>query len=160
MTPGTRRRAAWIALGVVTVAALAVVVVGSSRPSDAPAARAARLEQQIACPVCDGQSVAESNAPEARAIRDDIPDRIAAGLTDAEIRAAYVARYGDSVLLAPAGSGLDLLAWALPLAVLAVGALGVVVAVRRWARAPRLVPGPDDVAAVEAARRPAGDDER
>ncbi|MFM7224093.1 MAG: cytochrome c-type biogenesis protein CcmH, partial [Actinomycetota bacterium] len=113
--------------------------------------------QQIACPVCDGQAVSESNAPEARAIRDDIPERIAAGESDAEIRAAYVARYGDGVLLAPAGAGLGLLAWALPLVVLALGALGVGLTVRRWSRAPRLVPAPEDVTAVEAARRDRGD---
>ena len=154
---GGRRRVAWVLLGLVTVGALGVLVARSTRPSDAPAARVTRLEQQIACPVCDGQSVAESNAPEARAIRDDIPERVADGQTDAEIRAAYVARYGDGVLLAPAGSGLGLVAWALPLCVLALGGLGVVVAVRRWSRVTRLVPDADDVATVEAARREAGE---
>ena len=53
----------WLGLAVVVVIAV-VVLVGRSGPSDAPAARAARLENELACPVCTGESVADSNAPE------------------------------------------------------------------------------------------------
>ena len=59
---------AWVALAVIVVVAVAVLVV-RSRPSSSPSARAARLSSELACPVCTGESVAESNAPESRAIR-------------------------------------------------------------------------------------------
>jgi cytochrome c-type biogenesis protein CcmH len=145
------RRWSWLALAAVVVVALVLLVV-RSRPDDSAPARAARLEREIACPVCEGQSVAESNAPEARAMRDDIPARIAAGETDAQIKAAYVSRFGPQVLLAPSNRGIDLVAWAFPVAVLLVGVAGIGVVVRRWSRTPRLTATADDEAVVDQAR--------
>ena len=60
-----RKLAPWLALALVVVVAIVVLVV-RSRPDNSPAARAARLEHQLACPVCDGQSVADSNSPQSR----------------------------------------------------------------------------------------------
>ena len=51
----------WLALAAVLLIAVAVLVARSG-PSHTPAARAARLESQLACPVCTGESVADSNA--------------------------------------------------------------------------------------------------
>src|SRR6185503_18799037 len=115
-----------------------VVLVVRSRPDNSPAARTARLEHQLACPVCDGQSIADSNAPQSRAIRADIPRRIAAGQSDAEIRAFDVSRYTERILMTPSNSGLGIVAWGLPALVVILGAAGIAVAVRRWSRAPRL----------------------
>jgi cytochrome c-type biogenesis protein CcmH len=146
-----KRWAPWIALAVVVVVALVVVVV-RSRPSDSPAARAERLTRELACPVCEGQSVADSNAPESREIRADIPRRIAAGQSDADIRAFYVSRYGSHILLTPANGGIGLVAWMLPVGALLLGALGLVVAFRRWSRTPRLAATAEDEAIVQSAR--------
>jgi cytochrome c-type biogenesis protein CcmH len=147
----TRSWAPWAMLGVVAVTALVALAV-RSQPSDSPAARAARLSRELACPVCDGQSVADSNAPEARQIRDDIPRRIEAGESDQQIRDAYVRAYGDRVLLTPDSSGIGFVAWALPAGVLVVGGAGIVLAIRRWSRTPRLTATADDEALVERER--------
>ncbi|MFN8025530.1 MAG: cytochrome c-type biogenesis protein CcmH [Acidimicrobiia bacterium] len=56
-----------------------------------------------------------------RAIRTDVKKRIAAGQSDDEIRDAYVARYGEEILLQPKEPGLGLLVWVLPVLVLVVG---------------------------------------
>src|SRR3954454_20522909 len=100
-----KRLIPWFALALVVVVAVVVLVV-RSRPDNSPAARAARLEQQLACPVCEGQSVADSNPPQSRAVRADIPRRIAAGQSDAEIRQYYVSRYTERILETPSNSGL------------------------------------------------------
>jgi cytochrome c-type biogenesis protein CcmH len=145
-------------LGPVAIACIAVLIV-RSQPDDSLAARAARLERQLACPVCEGQSVADSNAPESRQIRADIPTRLRAGESDAEIRAAYVRAYGDRILLSPEGSGLGAIAWGLPALVIVAGAGGIVVALRRWARTPRLAATADDEGVVRDAREHRLDDE-
>jgi cytochrome c-type biogenesis protein CcmH len=144
-------------LGAVVIACVGVLIV-RSQPDNSPAARAARLEHQLACPVCEGQSVADSNAPESRQIRADIPARIRAGESDAQIRAAYVRAYGDRILLTPSGSGLGAVAWGLPALVIVAGAGGIVVALRRWARAPRLAVTADDEDVVRDAREHRLDD--
>jgi cytochrome c-type biogenesis protein CcmH len=141
----------WLGLGVIVVVAV-VVLVGRSGPSSAPAARAARLENELACPVCTGESVADSNAPESRAIRVDIAKRIRVGEHDGEIRDAYVATYGERVLLTPSNGGLGIVAWGVPVIALVIGGGGIVLALRRWSRSPRLAATAADAAVVADAR--------
>ncbi|MDP9333041.1 MAG: cytochrome c-type biogenesis protein CcmH [Actinomycetota bacterium] len=147
----SRKLLPWFALIVVVIVGVVVLVV-RSRPDSSPAARAERLEHQLACPVCDGQSIADSNSPQSRAIRDDIPRRIAAGQSDAEIRAFYVSRYTERILETPSNSGLGIVAWGLPALAVILGSASIVVAVRRWSRAPRLTATDADEDIVRRAR--------
>ncbi len=147
----SRKLLPWFALGLVVVVAIVVLVV-RSRPDASPTARAYRLEHQLACPVCEGQAVFDSNSPQAAAIRDDIPKRIAAGQSDGEIRAAYVALYNEKILETPSNSGLNIVVWAVPVLALILGVVGIGLAVRRWSRAPRLVPTDEDEDIVRHAR--------
>jgi cytochrome c-type biogenesis protein CcmH len=64
--------------------------------------------------------------------------RVAAGQSDEDIRQAYVDKYGESILLSPQDSGVSLLVWILPVVVLAVGATGIVFALRRNRGEPHL----------------------
>jgi cytochrome c-type biogenesis protein CcmH len=124
----------WLVLAAVVVIA-GLVLAARSGPSNAPAARAARLDNQLACPVCVGESVADSNAPESRAIRSDIVKRIRAGQRDADIRDAYVAIYGEHILLTPSNGGIGIVAWGIPIVALVLGGAGIVFTVRRrWQR--------------------------
>jgi cytochrome c-type biogenesis protein CcmH len=152
------KRAAWLVLVVVLIAAIVGLVV-RSRPSHSVNARAERLEHQLACPVCEGQSVFDSNAPESQNIRADIPRRIRAGQSDAQIRAAYVSIYGDRILLTPANDGLGFFAWGIPILALVLGAAGIFIALRRWSRTPRLAATADDEAIVQHAREEHDDDQ-
>ena len=131
-----RRWGPWIALGIVVAVAVAVVLWPSGSPSSA--ARAHDLEAELKCPECQGLSVADSQAPTSRAIRTDIQRRIARGQSDEQIRQAYVDRYGETILLTPQDSGVSLLVWILPVVVLAMGATGIIFALRRNRDEPRL----------------------
>jgi len=142
----------WIALAAVVVIA-GIVLAARSSPSNAPAARAARLDNELACPVCVGESVADINAPESRAIRIDIEKRIRAGQRDAEIRDAYVAIYGEHILLTPSNGGIGIVAWGVPIVALVLGGAGIGFAVRRWSTAPRLAATAEDEDVVDRERR-------
>jgi cytochrome c-type biogenesis protein CcmH len=96
--------------------------------------------------------VADSNAPESRAIREDVKGRIRAGESDREIRDAYVAIYGEHVLLTPSNGGLGVIAWGLPVIVIVLGAAGITLALRRSSRMPRLAATADDAAVVDRER--------
>ena len=132
----TRRWAPWIALGLVVAVALAIVLWPSG--SQSVSARAHGLETEFKCPECSGLSVADSQATTSQAMRADIRRRIKAGQSDAEIRQAYIDRYGESILLSPQDSGVSLLVWILPIVVLALGATGIVFALRRNREQPHL----------------------
>jgi cytochrome c-type biogenesis protein CcmH len=146
----------WLGLAAV-VAVAGVVLAAGSGPSNSPAARAARLDNELACPVCVGESVADSNAPESRAIRTDIVKRIRAGQRDSEIRDAYVGIYGEHILLTPSNGGIGIVAWGVPIVALVLGAAGIVFAVRRWSTSPRLAATDADEVIVDRARH-RGDD--
>jgi cytochrome c-type biogenesis protein CcmH len=149
-----RRRTSWIpwlALAAVVVIAIAVVIARSG-PSHTASARATRLYNELACPVCTGESVADSNAPESRAIRIDVVRRIRAGQTDGEIRDAYVAEYDEHILLTPSNGGLGVIAWGVPVVALVIGAAGILLALRRWSHTPRLAVTGDDEALVDRER--------
>jgi cytochrome c-type biogenesis protein CcmH len=148
-----RKWGPWIALGVVVVIALAVVLWPSG--SQSFAARAHDLETQFKCPECSGLSVADSQAPTSRAIRADIKRRMRQGQSDGQIRQAYIDTYGESILLSPQDSGVSLLVWILPIVVLALGATGIVFALRRNRDQPHLHATEADERLVEREQRDA-----
>ncbi|MGD9749589.1 MAG: cytochrome c-type biogenesis protein CcmH [Acidimicrobiia bacterium] len=106
--------------------------------------RTEALARQFACPECDGQSVAASNAPVARNIRLTIAELVQQGRTDGEIRAHLVGRYGERTQLTPSATGFTALVWVVPVAVGvgATAALGLVLV--QWRRAQGGVGAPDD----------------
>jgi cytochrome c-type biogenesis protein CcmH len=111
------------------------------------------VAESIKCPTCQGQSVADSSAPAARAIRTEISRRIEAGETDAQIRDYIAGIYGEENLLTPPRDGVAGLIWFLPVAgaVLAVGGLAVVF--QRWKVPDDVTVTDEDRVLVERARR-------
>jgi cytochrome c-type biogenesis protein CcmH len=146
-----RRVLPGVALAAVVVAALVIGGAGRSRPSRSPSVRAHAIAQDLRCPVCQGLSVADSPSPTAKAIYDDVRRRVDAGESDRAIRAFYVGRYGEWILLRPETSGVGALVWILPVTALLLGAGGLALAFRRWRRQPVLAATDEDRALVEAA---------
>jgi cytochrome c-type biogenesis protein CcmH len=97
-----------------------------------PAAQARQIAAGLRCPVCEDLSAADSPAPLAGQMRAQIRQQLAAGRSPAQIRARFVASYGDSVLLSPPARGLGRVAHLLPALVLLVGLATAVVLLRRW----------------------------
>jgi cytochrome c-type biogenesis protein CcmH len=112
------------------VTCAAVLVTGVAQ---AGTPNAASLEEQIVCPTCR-TTVALSDAPVARRIKLFIRNRIAAGDSADEIKAALVSQFGVAVLAKPQTTGFDLLAWLLPAAGLGVGILAVGGVAWVWSR--------------------------
>nr|WP_246351302.1 cytochrome c-type biogenesis protein CcmH [Deinobacterium chartae] len=88
-------------------------------------ARARRIGSGLRCPVCQGLPISESPAALARQMMAEVRDRIARGENDEQVRSYFVSRYGEAALLAPPPSGLGLLLWAVPVAALLLGGLGL-----------------------------------
>jgi cytochrome c-type biogenesis protein CcmH len=133
----------WAAIvGIGLLAALAAVILLQPGTPVTDAGRADALAEGLRCPDCAGLSVADSHTASAVAIRQQIDELIAAGSTDAEIREHFTDRYGDWVLLAPTSP----VAWILPFAVLAGGAVGLLAWLllrRRTAVVPAALSEPD-----------------
>ena len=111
-------------------------------------ARYRQLIGELRCLVCQNQSIAESNAPLAADLRDEVRAQIAAGKTDAEVGEFVTARYSDFVLYRPPFKARTWLLWLGPFALLALVGLVAAVFIRRSRRA-AAVPTPADAAAVQ-----------
>jgi cytochrome c-type biogenesis protein CcmH len=97
-------------------------------------ARAREISRDIRCPVCQGESIDDSNAPISRDLRIIIRERLVAGDSDAQVVDYIVARYGEFVLFDPPVKGGNLILWLAGPAMLLAG-VGVAVAAGRRRRA-------------------------
>lgn len=148
-----RASSRWLLVGALLLMATAIVIalVRDSEPND-PASRALRIERQIACPVCDGESIAESNSAESVSRRGIVERRIAEGQSDQQIL-DYFAKTNGRLMLNPSEDGIGLVAWGIPVVALVLGAAGLGFAIRKWRREPRMVATEEDATLVERARR-------
>jgi len=140
-----------LALVAVIVTALVIGGAGGDNGPRSAAGRAQAIAEDLRCPVCQGLSVADSHAPTAKAIYEDIRRQVDAGDSDAAIKARFVNSYGEWVLLRPETSGAGAVVWILPWVALLLGVGGLAFAFRRWRRQPALAATDEDRALVEAA---------
>lgn len=94
-------------------------------------ARARTISHDIRCPVCQGETIDDSNAPIARDLRIIIRERLVAGDSDADVVDYIVARYGEGVLFNPPTKGVNLVLWLAGPALLLAGIAVAVAAGRR-----------------------------
>jgi len=145
-----RRWGPWLAVAVVAVAALSVAAFGT-RSAPTAQDRVSSISRTVKCPVCSGESVAESNAPASQEIRRQIAEQVQQGQTDEEIRSFYSAKYGQAILLTPSASGVNVLVWILPIVALALGIAALVIVFRRWSSMPQERASDEDRELVESA---------
>lgn len=115
--------------------------------------RTMAIAGEYRCPVCAGESAADSSAPAAVDIRHLVRKWLQEGEGQAQIRANLISDYGESILLKPPASGLDVLVWAVPALAVALGAAGLTFAFVRWKRAATL-PGSGPLAMAAPPREP------
>jgi cytochrome c-type biogenesis protein CcmH len=85
--------------------------------------RAQTLFKQLRCVVCEGQSLADSQADIAVEMRSMIREQMASGQSDSEILIYFTERYGDSVLMNPPVKSTTIPLWLAPILLLIIGLL-------------------------------------
>ena len=111
------------------LAALLLAAAGSAfgqaseiaRPDAATEARLKALAEELRCLVCQNQTIADSNAPLAVDLRNQIREQMAAGKSDQDVVDFMVQRYGDFVLYRPPVKATTILLWAGPFVFLVLG---------------------------------------
>ena len=146
MMSGALRLAAFVllTLGLPTPA---IAQSDTARPASRTAASDSALEamttvlaSELRCPVCQGNSIQDSPSELAQQMRDLIRDQLRSGKTPDEVRAYFVEKYGEWILLSPKAEGLNLIVYIVPFVALLVGGFVVWRTVRRWTATPQAQP--------------------
>jgi cytochrome c-type biogenesis protein CcmH len=93
-------------------------------------ALAREISAELRCPVCQGQSIDDSNAPLSRDLRIVVREHIMAGESKGQILDFMASRYSEFVLLRPRLSARNMLLWLAPSLLLTFGLSAVVYSVR------------------------------
>jgi cytochrome c-type biogenesis protein CcmH len=113
---------------IITAVLAAVVLwgigVGLTGQHDTDAVRA--ITTRLRCPVCQGESVADSPSQNAQEITTLVQQQLQSGWSTEQIEQYFIDRYGDWVLLDPPRSGATLWLWVAPVVALTVGAMAIV----------------------------------
>jgi len=148
----------------IVIALLVCALVPSAAVAAQPQFSMNEIETELMCPTCQSR-LDLSHAPAAEQIRSFVARKREEGWTKQQVKDALVQDFGPAVLAAPPASGVGLVAWIVP-AALVVGGVGVVVALTFvWRRRRRsddaavatVDPALDD--RVDAALRALGDDD-
>lgn len=140
------------------VVLVAVAVLALLAPAAAAEQRASlsEIEKQVMCPVC-GTLLQLAESPQAQREKVFIRRLIAEGKTEAQIKDALVAEYGNEVLALPQGSGFSLSAYVVPIVAFFVAAVALAIGVMRWRRgggggtaAPTAAPKGEDAERLDA----------
>lgn len=106
-------------------------------------ARTTAIASTLRCPVCQGESIQDSPSQLAQQMRAVVKDRLRAGESPEEIKAYFVGRYGEWILLEPKMTGLNILLYVLPVVLVLGGLAFVVMLVRRWTKAEAVPDNPE-----------------
>ena len=79
------------------------------------------LSEELRCPKCQNQNIADSNAPISQDLRRLLYEQLEAGASDDEIRQYMVDRYGEFVRYRPSFSGVTVMLWVTPVVLLLLG---------------------------------------
>ena len=89
------------------------------------------LSQELRCPKCQNQNIADSNAPISRDLRAIVHEQLEAGATDEEIIDFLVDRYGEFVRYRPGLDSNTLWLWSAPIMLLVMAVAVVVTQIRK-----------------------------
>jgi cytochrome c-type biogenesis protein CcmH len=100
--------------------------------------KAAReIYELIMCPLCAGQTIAQSNNETSSQMRNLVLKKLSNGETKEEILQYFESRYGERILAKPNKKGFNLILWVLPFVCVALASIVIYFLIRRWsARVP------------------------
>ncbi len=113
-----------ILIAIIATMAVLLVATVSTRPASED--RVEALGSQIKCPVCQGESIADSPSQMAQDMMDLVAERVDQGFSDEAVIDELLASYSGALLLDPPVSGATLALWLAPIVAIAMGATVIV----------------------------------
>jgi len=90
------------------------------------------VASQLRCPVCQGESVADSPSQLSQQMRGVIRQQLQTGKSEQEVIQYFRSSYGDQIVWSPPWQGFTLLAWLVPMALVLAGIILLFFVLRDW----------------------------
>jgi len=139
--PHTRLWRLWGWFAVAVALGILAAACGLSDDISDDEMRIQQLNKAIMCPVCPGESIDQSQNQLSAQMRAIVSEQVRGGRSDDQIKAFFVERYSQSVLLEPPQKGFSLLVWLLPPAGVVAAVVLLVLALRVMRRSANEDPG-------------------
>jgi len=94
--------------------------------------RVQNVASQLKCPVCQGESVADSQVTIAQQMRQVIREQLQSGKSEQDVVQYFIRSYGDQIVWLPPWQGFSLLAWLVPVVFVLGGVVLVFIVLRDW----------------------------
>jgi len=94
----------------------------------------------IMCPLCAGQTIAQSSNETSSQMRDLVLKKLRQGETKKEILQYFESRYGERILAKPNKKGFNLILWVFPFVLVALAAILIYFLIRRWSTRTQVTP--------------------
>ncbi len=129
----TERRSLMIVIGVIALlGALWSYMLFTASAHQTLDQRVYNVGSQLKCPVCQGESVADSPSAIAQQMRGVIRKQLQSGKSVQEVIQYFVNNYGEQIAWSPPWQGFSLLAWFVPIGLLIGGVLLLFFTLRNW----------------------------
>jgi len=128
-----QRRSLFLVLAIIAVIAAIWSAVYLSAPKQQTLdQRVQAIASQLKCPICQGESVADSPSLLAQQMREVIRQQLQEGKSEQEIIQYFVNSYGEQIVWSPPWQGFSLLAWLVPIGLLLAGVAIIYFTLRDW----------------------------
>ncbi len=109
-----------------------LAVIAQNSEEEALQKTARELYERIMCPICAGQTIAQSNSGTSTQMRDLVLKKLRQGETKEEILQYFVSRYGERIMTKHNKKGLNLMLWILPFVFIAIATIVIYFLIRHW----------------------------
>lgn len=86
----------------------------------------------IMCPLCAGQTIAQSSNETSRQMRELVLKKLRQGESKKEILQYFESRYGERIMAKPSKKGFNLILWIFPFLGVTLAAIVIYFLIRRW----------------------------
>jgi cytochrome c-type biogenesis protein CcmH len=94
----------------------------------------------VMCPLCAGQTIAQSNNETSSQMRDLVLKKLRQGESKEEILHYFESRYGERIMAKPDKEGFNLILWVLPFVLVALATISIYFLIRRWSSRGQAIP--------------------
>jgi cytochrome c-type biogenesis protein CcmH len=129
-----------VGLALLTVLLSNLSVTAQNPEGEALQKKAREIFDLIMCPLCAGQTIAQSSNETSRQMRDLVLKKLRRGETKEEILQYFESRYGERIMAKPNKKGFNLILWFFPFVFVALAAIRIYFLIRRWSTRVQVTP--------------------